>query len=1074
MSWYTPYLPLLAALFTGLTPFASAQTVLASAVPAPDAGVLELSPFVVNVAADTGYAARETLAGTRLRTDLRDVGASLTVLTPEFMQDLAATSLDKALLFTPSVDAMEGDNSDINRAAGTALRYGSGQNYSIRGFVTNSGGQDLSHDFFGALEPSDNYNLERVTLALGPNALLIGVGSPQGVAVTSTKRALLQGRKTQVQAQYDRWSSRRVSLDHNQPLLPGRLALRVNLLHDDKREFRLNEGRKQDRVTLGVTAKPFPNTTVRLNHEHYSVNRNVVPLMWAFDAGTLQWLAKGQPTVQFVPAGLAWNAARRTYVDANGQPVRVPAGVPDEDGFVDSATDFNPQGAITQFTAHTPTWIVGLPLKNPVVNMRFQSQVRANTFGGLTAQQGYQAADPWALYGLPRDANLSGGTRADPEQRQHGQWTQAFVEQKIVEGLFLEVGANLARDARSFSPDQLNWVKLDIDRYLPDGTINPGYLVPYAETQGQYRDQLSQLRELRTTLSYEFNLRKVHRWLGAQNVSLLGQTTRSDADQDTMRYVNLATVGLAGAGWSGDALAAQNILRARAYFVNGSIPTIPDQLQITRNLPQLNSYGTMVGANANDAAPLNFALRPFINSAKSRNTDDALSFGWQGKWFANRLVTVLGYREDNTKSYGVPVSREFIDPAVAGAATDPQKRFYSLSRSVALDSTPAVAASGASRTYGLVYHALPWLSLSYNRSSNFNPVGNASWVNFQGIPAPNSVGKTTDYGVRFEALQGRLSLSVTKFTTTAADQARNANVYSPAIKALLTRLRTNYKDTGDTHFTGMAAGGVYPADTTNVSDTWSFAARGYETTLVFNPSPRWRLALTGSKNENVLGTHLASLGAYLATATPFQGLDTWRKFASELRRVESGQRSSSFDLDPTNPAARTQAGADALFLEQQVATIERTYLDERATEGATTNRNGKYAANGLVTHVFTDGRLKGWSVGGNFRWRSSNIVGYERTLIGGLPTGVIDVRRPIEGAGYRDIGAMLAYERRLRDRIGLRVQLNVENLFNWTAPRLVGGDYDTEGVLGPTNAFVPVRWELRRPRNFILTTTLTF
>jgi hypothetical protein len=50
----------------------------------------------------------------------------------------------------------------------------------------------------------------------------------------------------------------------------------------------------------------------------------------------------------------------------------------------------------------------------------------------------------------------------------------------------------------------------------------------------------------------------------------------------------------------------------------------------------------------------------------------------------------------------------------------------------------------------------------------------------------------------------------------------------------------------------------------------------------------------------------------------------------------------------------------------------------------------------------------------------------------------------------------------------------VENLFGWRTPRPVGIDYDTEGVYGAVNAIVPVRWELRRPRNFILTSTFGF
>jgi hypothetical protein len=1042
----------------------------------PKAERVDLPPFVVDTSTDKGYAAQETLAGTRMRTNLRDVGASLTVLTPEFLQDLAATSPDKALLFTPSVDSVEGDNVDANRASGQFLRFGTGQQYAIRGFVSNSGEQGAAHDFFTALEASDTYNLERITLARGPNALLIGVGNPQGVAVTTTKRAQFQRPKTQVQAQYDRWSSRRVSFDHNQPLVKDRLAVRINALHDDKREFRLYEGRKQDRVTLGATYKPLRHTSITANHEHYSINRNNSPLMWAFDGGVMQWLAKGEPTVNFQSQGLAWAAANRSFLDAAGNRVPVMPGVVDADGFIDAEADFDPRDAIVQFAAQQPTFVTGLNLANPMINMRFQSQVRPNTFGGIQSQASYHGRDPWALFGLSRESNLNGGTRDDPSQREHGQWTQLFIEQRLLDGLFLEVAGNVARHARSFVPDSFNIVKIDVDRYLPNGAANPGYLVPYSETQGQYRDQLGRRRELRATLSYERDLTNVHRWLGRHNLGALVQAERADSDQDIMRYFNLATVGRAGAGWSGDALAAPHIVRTRAYFVNGQVPSpLPDQFQITKRLAELNGYGTLLAGSANDAAPINLGLRQFLNSTKTRFTNDAFSLGWQGRWFKDRLVTVLGYRRDSTKSYGVPTVREYIDPAVAGAATDPLQRYFSPSREVPLNDEPSVSAAGLSRTHGVVYHAFPWLSLTYNRSNNFSPVGNASWRNFENIPAPNSTGRTEDYGFRLYLLDGRLSISANRFTTEATDQARNANAYSTSIKAILTRLRTNYRDRGDSHFAAMPQTGSFPVDSTDVSDTWSFQAEGYEVSAIFNPSTRWRIALTGSSNENTLGTHLASLGRYLSLTDQFQGLAAWRGFASELRKVEAGQPSPAFDLDPASPTARSQAAADALFIEQQANTAERVFNDERAIEGVATHRNGKYAFNGLATHSFArEGRLKGWSVGGNFRWRSANIVGYERTLVAGVPSGIVDATRPIKGDDYWDIGAMLAYERPVFRRVTLRTQLNIENLFDWSQPRLVSVDYDSEAILGQANSLVPIRWELRRPRNFILTATFTF
>ena len=133
----------------------------------------------------------------------------------------------------------------------------------------------------------------------------------------------------------------------------------MNRRNDAKGGVRLDAGRKQDRLTVGVTARPFRDTVVTLNHESYSLNRNVAPLTWAFDGGLLQWHAKGRPTVTFAPNGLAWAA--------NGRP----------------QAGFDPRNALTQFAAQQPTWIVGLPLANPLVNTRFQSQVRPNTFGAI-------------------------------------------------------------------------------------------------------------------------------------------------------------------------------------------------------------------------------------------------------------------------------------------------------------------------------------------------------------------------------------------------------------------------------------------------------------------------------------------------------------------------------------------------------------------------------------------------------------------------------------------------------------------------------------------------------------------
>ncbi|MEI6467218.1 MAG: hypothetical protein WCQ89_21025, partial [Verrucomicrobiota bacterium] len=66
--------PLLAALAVFLlAPQLHAQAVPPAGLPAKDGNVIELSPFVTTAEADRGYAATSSLAGTRIRTDLKDI-----------------------------------------------------------------------------------------------------------------------------------------------------------------------------------------------------------------------------------------------------------------------------------------------------------------------------------------------------------------------------------------------------------------------------------------------------------------------------------------------------------------------------------------------------------------------------------------------------------------------------------------------------------------------------------------------------------------------------------------------------------------------------------------------------------------------------------------------------------------------------------------------------------------------------------------------------------------------------------------------------------------------------------------
>src|SRR5476649_748849 len=64
-----------------------------------------LSPFVVDAAEDKGsYAANSSLAGTRVRTDLKDISSALSVVTAQFLQDTGAINSEDLLVYTPNTE----------------------------------------------------------------------------------------------------------------------------------------------------------------------------------------------------------------------------------------------------------------------------------------------------------------------------------------------------------------------------------------------------------------------------------------------------------------------------------------------------------------------------------------------------------------------------------------------------------------------------------------------------------------------------------------------------------------------------------------------------------------------------------------------------------------------------------------------------------------------------------------------------------------------------------------------------------------------------------------------------------
>ena len=71
---------------------------------ADDSDIFDLNPFTINEDENVGYLARSSLAGTRLNTPLRDIAATVSVVTEEFLKDTGTSDLQELLVYTAGTE----------------------------------------------------------------------------------------------------------------------------------------------------------------------------------------------------------------------------------------------------------------------------------------------------------------------------------------------------------------------------------------------------------------------------------------------------------------------------------------------------------------------------------------------------------------------------------------------------------------------------------------------------------------------------------------------------------------------------------------------------------------------------------------------------------------------------------------------------------------------------------------------------------------------------------------------------------------------------------------------------------
>jgi iron complex outermembrane receptor protein len=1008
---------------------AAAQTAPATpgtTPPPAEQDVIVLTPFTVDTTKDRGYQAENTLSGSRLNSSLNDTPASVSVFTKEFLQDVAATELRELVEYSVSATLNFNDTGAETNANPYVNATALTRKIDIRGINSSQ-----ALDYFQSITPDDSYRIGRYDESRGPNGILFGISDVGGLINQTSKQAQARRDAATLRYSFGTQHRNRSELDANKVLVKDKLALLVAALHQENGGWQTHDFQDKQRIYGSVVFRPIQRLSINAMAET-GRERNAVVVPFTPGDEVLAWYdnrqARGLAAVTVIPTNANPTAAQQALGITTRNANFTAAGIKRATFINNDSSVFNAAG--TLLTGSYNNTVVRHPDGSPGVT---GAQLRMNDESLVPYE--VNAGGP----GMYRDQKLRNYT--------------VTADWQVAKNLFV----NLARNYQSTSaqvffvnagnpilrgdPNSTLGVRLTTPLTTPPANPFAGRLYFDANWKLDYHD--AKHEEDRLSVSYQLQTRR----FGTHRMAAMASRAK-DTD------MRLGTwLALAGAPFSPDAENVNNRVTTRYYVSEGN----PESFVLGdwRGVPRRITFEGV----GYDVAFINQG--PGNQNALAEQNVDSLVGVIQSSFFKNRLITTLGYREDDAEIISF------------GHATHPTLRMAVIDKDPAkavVNETRAIA-----RSQGIVWHALRNVSLLANTSTSVAlPDFRRKVLPFSRVADP-AKGKGEDIGVSVSLFDRRLTAKAVYYTTSergssTAGQAVFADTNRRILDAFSTALVGPGRPLTAADFASRAAG--LTPDISGV--LFDMESKGYEFSLTANPTPNWRLTVNYGYTDR------------LRTNSFNRDVIPWYGFKREGGSVKQGVTQAANGTFTLDPAAYESSGTVGKW-------IELSRLSPQANLSTLTTLNGisvaqeifnlvdtmnteireneqrwglrPHRANLFTAYDFTRGRLKGFTIGGGYRWRSPNVIGN------------------VGGGGERDGRAitaadlLLRYKRRLTDgrfRGTLSFQVNVMNLFD------EGGIIPTH-ISSTTNFNVPggrgigySRFALVAPRSIRFTTTYEF
>jgi len=1036
-----------------------------------DADLVTLSPFVVAADSNIGYQATNTLAGTRLNSNLKDIAASVSVVTPEFLKDTGAVDAETLLVYVTGaeVGGPGGNYSSLQPANNEGTLIVQAQ-MSAFGGPTRARGLaafDGTRDYFRTSIPLDSYNSDGVVVNRGPNSMLFGLGSPAGIINNQLKKAGFTDKNLLTVGVSSFGSSRQV-LDVNQDLIHNKLAVRLVALNE-RRNFQQKPAFSEDQRLYGTVtyqdrflknSRVLNKTTIRGTIETGRISGNDPYVAPPVDEIS-NWFRLGKPS---------WNVINDVWATKNGaiydvtRPglFRNPTAV-----FRDSTSSLPNAGyagvnaGARQFVADsvvTPGGIVRSPMVLATTTRTgFSMQLAGDPMGRFTTSPSLTDRKVFDY----RNNKLTGDY-----DRETGDMRASNI---TLEQLFLEdqsLGLELAYDKQAFytkfrrlaSPIEAT-LQVDINQVLMNGQANPDYGRVFFTSIPINGSSRWDTNAYRATAFYKLDFAKkapnsifahlgrhvftglwnrqdTKGWSASGNTYVAGPNYTSTYGGSDTNYLSIGRMT-----WDSIHYVGPSVLNAQSLSDVSGVTRLTAQ-QLPAGEMSTYAWNKTTKAfenrtfsfirNSDDGADLSYGIDV------SRQLIDSIAGTAQSFFFNEKLVTTIGWRQDTVRIFdeGDNFNSSFTSNPLR--AIDPNTGLI-IRDNYFLPDHPGFRARESVFSYGAVLHAPQWLekrlpfgssiSIHYNDSQNFQPTGRRFDSELHELG--NVQGTTKEQGIAWSMFDGKLVARVNWYKT----QQENVGIGVPNLANVMTiaglAVRENtpaalsaagfqlppqaWRDFFSwTQSTVPTSNGGYEVSMKargSITEVCNYTAKGTEFELTYNPTKHWRILLDATREESVRSGSGQAMARIIEQMLPQWGDGVGTDQAGEVLY--------------TNSTRTMTMRQDA---ERNIIDPYRAFVLQ---DNGSAREVRKWRWNAVTSYDFSKkSSLSGFRVGGAMRWQDKSVIGFPVAYNANVKDYLPVVSKPFYGPTDFKVDLWVGYKFApiFKGRVLPDLQLNVRNV----------------------------------------------